>query len=322
MRSAGLASDVEQMYNRLFDRSDHNVVRLAGELDWSEVRVRMVMDALAHMCTVPFDGADVGHGPATDSRTELSTLLVDSEAALDWRRRQIETSLAAASALAAEYGRARRAPEVVDWLDGLAAVRARLTESAERAELERQSRLSGNGRTTQAEDGPVAQEVAQRGGRIRSIYQNNFRGDPSTLEYVRWLTELGGENRTVPTLPVMMIIVDRRTALIPLDPTDVQRGVLELRSPEAVKAMHALFDKLWAIATPWHESRMSDDPRLTLVQRVVIELLGAGHTDEVISRRIGVSLRTVRRITADLMTRLMARSRFEAGVRAAKLGWL
>lgn len=44
--------------------------------------------------------------------------------------------------------------------------------------------------------------------------------------------------------------------------------------------------------------------------------------DEGISRRIGVLLRTVRRIASELMVRLTARSRFEAGVKAAKSGWI
>jgi DNA-binding NarL/FixJ family response regulator len=54
----------------------------------------------------------------------------------------------------------------------------------------------------------------------------------------------------------------------------------------------------------------------------VVRLLAEGMTDEGVSRRIGVSLRTVRRIASDLMTRLTARSRFEAGVKAAQLGWI
>ncbi|MBA9049246.1 DNA-binding NarL/FixJ family response regulator [Streptomyces phaeogriseichromatogenes] len=35
-----------------------------------------------------------------------------------------------------------------------------------------------------------------------------------------------------------------------------------------------------------------------------------------------MSLRTVRRTVSNLMARLEARSRFEAGVRAARAGWL
>jgi DNA-binding NarL/FixJ family response regulator len=50
--------------------------------------------------------------------------------------------------------------------------------------------------------------------------------------------------------------------------------------------------------------------------------LAEGHTDEAIAKRLGVSHRTARRIASDLMDRLGARSRFEAGVRAVQQGWL
>lgn len=51
-------------------------------------------------------------------------------------------------------------------------------------------------------------------------------------------------------------------------------------------------------------------------------MLAAGLTDEAAAKRLGVSLRTVRRIMAGLMDRLQASSRFEAGLKAAQKGWL
>lgn len=53
-----------------------------------------------------------------------------------------------------------------------------------------------------------------------------------------------------------------------------------------------------------------------------MRLLAEGHTDDAIGKRLGVSPRTARRIATDLMERLGARSRFEAGVRAVRQGWL
>jgi len=42
----------------------------------------------------------------------------------------------------------------------------------------------------------------------------------------------------------------------------------------------------------------------------------------VIARKLGVSVRTSRRITAELTQRLGARSRFQAGARAVERGWI
>ena len=43
---------------------------------------------------------------------------------------------------------------------------------------------------------------------------------------------------------------------------------------------------------------------------------------KLIEGKLGLSLRTVRRRVADLMTELGADSRFQAGVEAARRGWL
>jgi DNA-binding NarL/FixJ family response regulator len=54
----------------------------------------------------------------------------------------------------------------------------------------------------------------------------------------------------------------------------------------------------------------------------VLSLLEAGYPDESIAVRLGVSVRTVRRMITAMMDRLGARSRFQAGARAADSGWL
>ncbi|MFF6867959.1 LuxR C-terminal-related transcriptional regulator [Streptomyces sp. NPDC003444] len=50
-------------------------------------------------------------------------------------------------------------------------------------------------------------------------------------------------------------------------------------------------------------------------------MLEDGLTDEGISRKTGVSIRTVRRTMADLMKRLNAQSGFQVGAEAVRRGW-
>ncbi|MEV4454832.1 LuxR C-terminal-related transcriptional regulator [Microbispora sp. NPDC049633] len=57
-------------------------------------------------------------------------------------------------------------------------------------------------------------------------------------------------------------------------------------------------------------------------ERQLLKLLAEGLTDEGAARQLGLSQRTVRRMMAGIMERLGARSRFEAGLQAAKRGWL
>lgn len=65
-----------------------------------------------------------------------------------------------------------------------------------------------------------------------------------------------------------------------------------------------------------------DEQGLTGQEQELLRLLGQGFTDEMASKRLGLSLRTARRMMADLMELLGARSRFEAGLLVGGRGWL
>ncbi|MEH0400464.1 helix-turn-helix transcriptional regulator [Streptomyces sp. B21-088] len=57
-------------------------------------------------------------------------------------------------------------------------------------------------------------------------------------------------------------------------------------------------------------------------ERALLRLVAEGCTDAAAAGQLHVSHRTARRMMAVLMERLGARSRFEAGVKAARRGWL
>jgi DNA-binding CsgD family transcriptional regulator len=89
-----------------------------------------------------------------------------------------------------------------------------------------------------------------------------------------------------------------------------------------VTALVALFEKIWSSAAPLGASRGVHDDGPTNMERELLRLLGQGLTDEAVSKKLGIGLRTTRRMVADLMCRLDARSRFEAGANAVDRGWL
>jgi DNA-binding NarL/FixJ family response regulator len=84
----------------------------------------------------------------------------------------------------------------------------------------------------------------------------------------------------------------------------------------------SLFERYWEAGTPFGEAPLKDEYDLSPQERELLLLLGIGCTDGIAARRLGVSVRTVRRMNSELLSRLGARSRFEAGVRAVKKGWL
>ena len=67
----------------------------------------------------------------------------------------------------------------------------------------------------------------------------------------------------------------------------------------------------------WRTATVSPDGR-----QFLLEQLMAGATDEVIARKLGIGLRTVRRRIAALMIELGVDTRFQAGVEAVRRGWL
>ncbi|KPI16858.1 transcriptional regulator, LuxR family [Actinobacteria bacterium OK074] len=161
-----------------------------------------------------------------------------------------------------------------------------------------------------------------RGVVIRTVGLDCVRQDEATLEYARWLTEHGGEFRTAQTLPPRMVLVDRQTALVPIDPRDTRKGALFLTEPGLVASLAAFFEQVWEAATPLGADRLPGATGLSAQEKRLLMVIAQGHTDETAAAKLFVSPRTARRMMASIMERLGARSRFEAGLRAAQNGWL
>jgi DNA-binding CsgD family transcriptional regulator len=168
------------------------------------------------------------------------------------------------------------------------------------------------------------QELCQRGVPTRSLYQNSVLSDRRNLEYVRWLSSLGMEIRSAPVVPSRMVIIDRSTvALLHIEP-QLPMEMFVVREPALIMPMIELYELSWEAATPldWPDTRQSDGKEPTQQELALLRLLASGSTDEAAGKKLGVSVRTVRRIMAELMERLEASSRFEAGHKATQRGWL
>ncbi|MFG1679293.1 LuxR C-terminal-related transcriptional regulator [Nonomuraea sp. NPDC049269] len=162
-----------------------------------------------------------------------------------------------------------------------------------------------------------------RGVRIRSIHAQITLSDPLMRDHLRDRVAEGVEVRVAPVVPTRMLVYDRRVAVVQADPEDVGAGAVLIRGANVVRSLATIYDYLWLTASePQDVPRSADGTALTEQQRAVLLLLAAGTKDDVIARRLGVSTRTVTRLVGELTTMLGASSRFQAGVRAARLGWL
>jgi len=115
-----------------------------------------------------------------------------------------------------------------------------------------------------------------------------------------------------------MKLADQMTAMLPLTPTGTA-GALVIRAPVIIAALREYFEMLWGRATPLRPERATAPAgRLTPAQQAVLELMAEGLNDGAIARRAGLSITTVRRHIAAIMTRLGVCRRFAAGAAAQR----
>jgi DNA-binding CsgD family transcriptional regulator len=138
--------------------------------------------------------------------------------------------------------------------------------------------------------------------------------EDATAAHGAELTRHGVNYRELPTLPTKMIIFDRRTAIIPLDPAELTRGVVELFAPDVVADLAAWFMNGWAQAGAPASPAAPAMVRLTGREQRIVALLAAGHTDTSAAEQLGLSPRTVAYVVRGLMDRLHVQNRFQLGL--------
>ncbi|MFF3444687.1 LuxR C-terminal-related transcriptional regulator [Streptosporangium sp. NPDC002721] len=130
---------------------------------------------------------------------------------------------------------------------------------------------------------------------------------------------LHARTRTLPSVPLSVMITDRRAALLSLRPAPGETApVVLVRRAGHVATLLAVFDHLWSAA------HLPPPPEAGARQRrgAVLSLLAEGLTDGGVAARLGVAERTVRREVNGLMRSAGATSRFQLALRAQELGWL
>ncbi|PXY23944.1 helix-turn-helix transcriptional regulator [Prauserella flavalba] len=158
----------------------------------------------------------------------------------------------------------------------------------------------------------------RRGVRYRMLFPDHARTVAEPARRLGRLAQAGAEVRTLPAVPVEALVVDRAVAILPGGPGDI--AVLGL--PSVVEAVTELIERLWPSAVPVIPGDPPEPGAPAARDRELLALLADGCTDESAAAALGVSVRTVRRMVSSLMNRLGARSRFQAGVKAADRGWL
>ncbi|MEU6567679.1 MULTISPECIES: helix-turn-helix transcriptional regulator [Streptomyces] len=301
------------------------VLEMCRELNLPEGDVRASLDRLAELTLVRESLDEPGRLRVLSLELALEVMLRKQERdVLRHQQRLADAKLAAARVKAERAGHRIAADETSDTrvLLGLDAIQDGLESLARELQGEYLAVMPGGAqaRTSLEALGPLHEVALNRGVDLLTLYQESVRNDPATLRYARRLSEAGGQVRTAPLLPPRFLVFDRRVAVVPNDPEDIRRGALCTREPAVVATLCALFFQAWETAVPLGGAQTGEG--LTTSERLLLKFLASGLTDDAAAKRLGVSLRTVRRQMSALMERLDARSRFEAGLKAAQLGWI
>nr|QBL56177.1 transcriptional regulator [Streptomyces sp.] len=170
----------------------------------------------------------------------------------------------------------------------------------------------------------ITLDLLDRGVRARLIYQHAIRGDLVTRALVRELTQHGAEVRTSAELIDPLVAFDRETLILPHSPefsgNDGTTGTVAVRDPAMVAFACAAFENLWNTACPLIPDTKDTTHTIDALKKSIVHLMAMGHKDEMVARRLGISVRTCRRHIAKIMDEQGAISRFQAGVVLTRAG--
>ncbi len=323
----GLDPEAEGVYRFMLTHRDWGVAQIAKGLGWSEACVEEALNRLADLMLLRRSREAPSRLAPVHPELGLQALLQRQEAQLLKQQQRLAESQAATAELIAEYTGlySRNINQDVYWLEGMDSVQNRLEELAERTRSVCMSFMPGGGQSPEslAASKPLDELMLQRGVKVLTVYLDSMRNHLPTYNYACWLSAHGGEVRTTPTLPLRMVLFDREAALLPVNPEHTRKGAVQVNFPAVILALTVLFKQTWesgAVLGGGETPQAADD--LTSQERELLRLLSQGLTDAAAAHRLGVSLRTERRMIAGVMQRLDARSRFQAAFRAAQRDWI
>jgi DNA-binding CsgD family transcriptional regulator len=317
---------VAEAYRLLLDQPELSLEEYARKLGCTEDSVRSVLERLSELALLRNGPKGCQSVEAVSPMVAIHRLIAREQTLLRQRSRFLQQSYQTFSSILLNYpanGSDAAQDQLVEELTDPPSVRRRLEELAVsvRDEMLSFRPPAADPVATRLATGVPDLAALKRGVRIRTIYTDGLALDPSELAEVRGLLDAGADVRVVLDLPMRLLVVDRELALVAGNPHDDLDGALVVRHPALVSALTAVFESYWHSGRTLPVSASGDsDP--SAGERAIMRLLATGAKDDAVARHLGTSVRTVRRIVSDLMTRAGVDSRFALGVYAAMRGWL
>lgn len=157
-------------------------------------------------------------------------------------------------------------------------------------------------------------ELLDRGVEYRTVVPHTARRQREALQHLLQLRDRGAQVRSAPVIPARMILIDRTAALVSVGEGS---GAALFRAPAFVEFLCQIFDHLWEHAKPFtsgdYDAHVFGD-----IEVAILGQLARGRSDDYISRRLGISTRTLRRYLADIYRELGVETRFQLGMATAR----
>lgn len=312
LEALGLSEQEEAAYLCAVAAPFCTAASLADELGTSAERAGRLLQLLTARGLLHHCDGDPARWSAAAPDLAVEALLLRREAELHRTRGRI-------GELMRTYHSARRpcATDLVEVVTGTAAIaqhwRSMLTGARRRVLL-----FDKPPHIVRSDPG-LERALLGRGVAIRVVYEAGSVGAPGRLAEIRACVAAGEQARVLPELPCKLAVVDDRWAMLPLCTGSELHGAMLVRASSLLDALTGTFEAYWnrSVRVPDTRAPAGGDPRAEL-----LTLLCAGYTDDSIARLLGVSPRTVQRRVREVMDALGARTRFQAGIQAARAGLL
>jgi hypothetical protein len=155
-------------------------------------------------------------------------------------------------------------------------------------------------------------KALERGVRMRTLYQHSARHSPATREYVADIVARGAEVRTLDEFFRRLIVVDRKTAVVPA--SDNHHDAIAVHDRSLIAYLVDMFDRAWERAQPFTLSGVRAERNIAAdVRAMTVRLLVEGHSDPASAKRLGVSTRTYAGYIAALKDEYGVQTRFQLG---------
>ena len=319
----GLDGLSEAVYRAMLENPDADLDVLAVALGVPGAEVREALDRLVELSLVTVRSPGRLYVPVNPD-VALDALLSLEQAELSRRERQLLEARAELARLVRNTDDKVSPVREVRRIDDLDRVVEVLRELTARCYQEALNVAPGEppapGVLADAAEHDLS--MLERGVRLRTLHTRRQLDNLPMLEYMRLMKRGGGQIRIADTLPHRLVIFDRTVSFLPVDPRRPAVGALVVREPAITANLVMLFESLWAGAQELEEAVEAAVPAASELDRSVLMLMSSGVKDEAAARQLGISDRTYRRHVADILVRLGASSRFQAGVEAVRRGWL